>query len=254
MENPNYYAVIPAKVRYDKRLKANEKILYSEISALSNKYGECWASNAYFAPLYDVDPSTISKWVTGLERCGYVTLKYIYKENSKAVEKRIIQINEVLSNINRVLPKEQGGYCQNAKENNTSINKEEEEKENIKEKLQDENLEKIVDFYENNMTAMTPTVYEDIKYYLYQDKLHADLIIACIKEAVDRNCRFWKYAARTLENCKNNNIFTAEQFYIRQKDFKSKNKPAKKKQAEEKIEYEEVIYTEEEYNKMIRDG
>ena len=107
MENPNYYAVIPAKVRYDKRLKANEKILYSEISALSNKYGECWASNAYFAPLYDVDPSTISKWVTGLERCGYVTLKYIYKENSKAVEKELFRLMRYCQiSI---------GYCQKSK-------------------------------------------------------------------------------------------------------------------------------------------
>ena len=255
MENPNYYAVLPAKVRYDKRLKANEKLLYSEISALSNKYGECWASNAYFAPLYDVDPSTISKWVTGLERCGYVTLKYIYKENSKAVEKRIIQLSEVLPNVNRVLPKEQGGYCQNAKENNTSINKEEEEKENIKEKVKmtNDDFKKVVNFYENNMTLITPTVSEDIEKYLYQDNLHADLIIACIKEAVDRNKRFWKYAVSILNDCMNNKIFTAEQFYIRQKEFKSNNKSTKK-QPEEKIEYEEIAYTEEEYNKMIRDG
>lgn len=37
METPNYYAVIPAEIRYDKKLKANEKLLYGEITALANK-------------------------------------------------------------------------------------------------------------------------------------------------------------------------------------------------------------------------
>ena len=39
----NYYAIIPAKVRYDKNLKPAEKILYGELTALSNKNGYCHA-------------------------------------------------------------------------------------------------------------------------------------------------------------------------------------------------------------------
>ena len=35
----NYYAIIPATVRYSKELKANEKLLYGEITSLSNKNG-----------------------------------------------------------------------------------------------------------------------------------------------------------------------------------------------------------------------
>lgn len=35
----NYYAIIPATVRYDNRLKPTEKLIYGEITALANKKG-----------------------------------------------------------------------------------------------------------------------------------------------------------------------------------------------------------------------
>ena len=39
MEHPSCYSILTADVRYDKRLKPNEKLLFSEITALSNKRG-----------------------------------------------------------------------------------------------------------------------------------------------------------------------------------------------------------------------
>ena len=158
-----------------------------------------------------------------------------------------------MPNVNRVLPKEQGGYCQKNKENNTSI-KEEEEKENKKEKvnLVDEDYKRVINFYEENITLITPTVSEDIEQYLYQDGIQADLIIACMKEAVSRNKRFWHYVVSILNDCINNNIKTAEQFKIKQKEFKdNKSKTTKKETAQEKIEYQEVNYSEEEYKEKI---
>ena len=70
--NPNYYANIPADVRYDENLKANEKLLYGEISALCNKRGFCWAKNEYFAELYGVTKQSISNWITNLEEQEHI--------------------------------------------------------------------------------------------------------------------------------------------------------------------------------------
>lgn len=74
-ERPSYYSIIPATVRYDKRLKAYERLMFSEITALSNKYGYCTASNSYFASLYEVDKTTISRWLSHLSDLKYVRIK-----------------------------------------------------------------------------------------------------------------------------------------------------------------------------------
>ena len=76
-ERPNYYAVIPATVRYDKRLKANEKLLYGEITSLTNKTGECWATSQYFADLYEVSIRSVRRWISNLVKTNYINIKIL---------------------------------------------------------------------------------------------------------------------------------------------------------------------------------
>tara|TARA_R100001163_G_C5009126_1_gene155664 strand:+ start:180 stop:863 length:684 start_codon:yes stop_codon:yes gene_type:complete len=71
-EKPNYYAVLIAEVRYDNNLSNFSKILYAEISALCNKEGYCWATNSYFAELFDVTSITVTRAITQLVQLGYV--------------------------------------------------------------------------------------------------------------------------------------------------------------------------------------
>jgi len=73
-DKPNYYANITADVRYDKSLCANAKLLYAEITALTNKEGYCWASNGYFAELYEVDKRSVLRWIKSLSEAGYIEI------------------------------------------------------------------------------------------------------------------------------------------------------------------------------------
>ena len=101
MEKPNFYGIMPANVRYDKNLKPMEKILYTEITALSNKEGYCFASNSYFGELYEVNKKTVSAWVNNLEKQGYIKIVLIYKQGTKEIIERRIYINQKVSPINK---------------------------------------------------------------------------------------------------------------------------------------------------------
>lgn len=90
MNQPGFYAVIPAIVRYDSELNGHAKLLYGEITALCNKKGYCWATNQYFAELYGVSKRTITNWIKNLEDQKYIKTELNYKENSKEVANRFI--------------------------------------------------------------------------------------------------------------------------------------------------------------------
>ncbi len=71
-DKKSYYAVIPAAVRYDAELSSGEKLLYGEITALCNEKGYCWASNKYFATLYNKHVDTITRWIKNLVKLKYI--------------------------------------------------------------------------------------------------------------------------------------------------------------------------------------
>ena len=107
-ENPNYYAIIPADVRYAD-IPANAKLLYGEITALCNKTGVCFASNDYFAKLYGVNKISISRLIKTLIDENFITAEYTYKKGSKEIENRCIKLasgginKNVKDNITRVV-------------------------------------------------------------------------------------------------------------------------------------------------------
>ena len=86
MNNPSFYAIIPANVRYDKELTPNAKLLYGEITALCNEKGYCWAGNGYFAKLYNVEVETISRWISSLNKKRHIRVEIDVKDgNSRKI-------------------------------------------------------------------------------------------------------------------------------------------------------------------------
>ena len=167
-EKPNYYAIIPADVRYDKDLRANEKLLYGEITALTKKTGECWASNSYFSELYGVKPNAIATWIRHLKNKGYISVGYTY--NGKEITKRLITIGGIQKD-NTSYPKEYGGGIQKdnrggiqkGEENNTSItnNTSINKRKYIKESFKKPTLEEVQEYCKQRGNSVDPKKFID---------------------------------------------------------------------------------------------
>ncbi|WP_053035409.1 helix-turn-helix domain-containing protein [Staphylococcus haemolyticus] len=125
-EQPSYYSIITANVRYDNRLTDSEKLLFAEITSLSNKFGYCTATNSYFAKLYEVVKETISRRISNLTKYGYLKIETV-KDGKQIKQRKMypltqssipidVKINTPIDNsVNTPIDA-------NVKENNTSIN------------------------------------------------------------------------------------------------------------------------------------
>lgn len=126
---PQYWAVIPSPVRYDENLTPSEKLLYGEISSLTNKTGYCFAANAYFAELYGLTERTIRRMLADLQEYGYIRIE---DGNGGRLRRRIY------AGVNPLSPaapnpdknvREPGHFCpgnpdKNVRRNNKYINQE----------------------------------------------------------------------------------------------------------------------------------
>lgn len=160
MEQPNYYAVIPADVRYDKELTPMAKLMYGEISALAQKEGKCWATNSYFAELYGVNNLTISRWISSLVKRGYITLEIVYKEGSKEIDKRIICIDK---KINTPMQKNQEGIDEKI---NTPIDEKVKENNTSNKQYKNNNIEKEI-----KKKKFIPPTLEEVEKYVADNNL-----------------------------------------------------------------------------------
>ena len=123
MNNPTYYAILTADVRYCPDLSPQEKLLFAEITALSNKDGFCIAGNPYFSKLYSLTDVTISRQIKHLEELGFI--KVTYDKIGAKIARRYITtastINKIVNGEGVTINKNDNGTInKNVKENNTS--------------------------------------------------------------------------------------------------------------------------------------
>lgn len=125
-EQPSYYSIITANVRYDNRLTDSEKLLFAEITSLSNKYGYCTASNNYFAKLYEVVKETISRRISKLHSLGYLQIELV-KQGKEVKQRKMYPMTQssipIDAKINTPIDNSVNTPIDaNVKENITSIN------------------------------------------------------------------------------------------------------------------------------------
>lgn len=66
------WAILPARVRYDRSLPANAKLIYAEIAAKINECGYCFCYNQHFSDRFGLKPDTVSALIKKLEDAEYI--------------------------------------------------------------------------------------------------------------------------------------------------------------------------------------
>lgn len=215
-EQPNYYSILTANVRYDKNLKANEKLLFSEITALSNKYGYCTASNRYFAELYQVTDRVIRKWISDLAQLGYLKI-FLVSKDGKIIGRKMYPSNNFReeqmfqggTNVPRVGNKcsAEGGTnvpLNNTSNNNTSNNNnilsgkepdntpEPEEKENseITQKTDDIPYDRVIK-YLNAKAGANYRATNKATQRLIKARFNEGMTTKDFKKVIDNKCNDW---------------------------------------------------------------
>lgn len=184
-EKPNYYAIIPAEVRYDKDLKPNEKLLYGEITSLMNKEGYCYASNKYFSKLYNVSTRSICEWVNNLINKGYIISEMVYKENSTEIDYRKLTLPLWKKTSRGIEENFVGGIEENFHINNKDI-------------ILNNNRDIYIEEIEKWKPILTPNDFEII------NKIVENFTIEQVREAIPiceyNNARSLKYLIQVLTN------------------------------------------------------
>ena len=224
-EYPNYYSITPATVRYDNRLKANEKLLFGEITALSNIKGYCYSTNKYFSKLYDVSITTISTWINHLKELGYIKVEMI-KEGKEIKERHLFPaVDPIKENLNTPIKENLNTPIKEKfKENNTSINN---TSINKSSSTAAESSQNAFELYQIVVGILTPMQSQNLSGYIRE--LSDDVVKFAINAMANQTeQRSFNYLNRILMKYEQLGIDTVEKAEALEKEHQAKKKPKKK--------------------------
>lgn len=219
--NKNYFAIIPANVRYDQNLPANAKLLYGEITALCNEKGYCWASDKYFSDLYGVSKTTIQNWLKSLYENGYITKEIIYREGTKEILYRYIKIIPYPTQENlRPYPKDfEKPTQENLRDNNTFNNTANNTNNMLAERAQ------ISELYQQKIKPMdSPQNIDRIQSFL-EDGVALDVILCAIEISAKDGGHSASYVVKKLNDWQGRGVKTVEDAKQADEAWKSQNLP-----------------------------
>lgn len=137
----NGYAICFNEWALDPDIKNDLRLLVI-ISSLTAEKGYCYASNKYFAELFNTTEETICRKIKNLENKKYITIEY--EKRGAQVISRKIRLTKISMDDYQ---KYQWTIDKNIKENNTSINNTSINKKEIyKERFKKPSLEEIKDY------------------------------------------------------------------------------------------------------------
>jgi len=124
-QKPGYYSILTADVRYHNKLSPFDKLLYSDITALTNKNGYCNASNKYFSKVFNKSIRAISRSISTLSDNSLITTTLIRDENNEIVERKIylnqtVSIGMVQNVYTPIAKNDDTPIAKNVQYNNTS--------------------------------------------------------------------------------------------------------------------------------------
>ena len=95
----SFFGIIPTVVRHNKELKANAKLIFSEIMACLDESGVCTKPNIYFSNVFDVSKTTVSTCISSLRELGFLSITMEYEINTNKLIKRYITPINLLNGV-----------------------------------------------------------------------------------------------------------------------------------------------------------